>query len=364
MQNYFEMLNIKEGATPTDASFAFRRLAVRYRATTTADQLIADQRFRQFINAYLTLTDSKLHAKYLERWNSTKRASLPDLLPFDTFPPEERQMLMAQIAFWRREQIEALHTLRELVDRYPNHANAHAMMGEVYFQVGRIDDGIHSYQRAVKEAPANTQFADRLHHALQAQAGVVELYIEPSIEEQMLAEERRQRRWKMIGICCVGLLFICYVFIRPQQLSESFNIPWKSVWMLLPALFLLMFGLAYGRLLDPYERVMVFNGVSVGSRGSVRNYPYGLLLFVTCAISLLLGVCYLVAIAVIEEEWPTSTSILLGICVAIVAILSVLVHIASPYNWVGTLIFGGNFLAIAGIIGWWAGSMGTTDNFT
>ncbi len=365
MLNYFEMLNIKEGATPSDASFAFRRLVVRYRSTTTTDQLIADQRFRQFINAYLTLTDSKLNAKYNEMWNSPKRASLPDILPLDNLPQEERRMLMAQIAFWRREQIEALHILRELVERYPNHACAHAMMGEVYFQVGRIDEGIHAYQRAIREAPTNTQYADRLHHALQAQAGVCELAIEPSIEEQLLAEERRRRRWKMIGICSVGLLFMIYVFVTRKQLYiDSFNIPWKSIWMLVPALFLLMYGLAYGRLLDSYERVMVFNGMSVSTHGAVRNYPYGLLLFVTCAISLWLGVCYLIAIAVMEEEWPTSTSILLGICVVVISLLSLMVNIASPYNWVGTFIVGGNLLAIAGIIGWWAGSMGTSDNCT
>ncbi len=365
MQNYYELLNIKVGAGTTEATIAFRRIVARYRATTTTDQIIADQRFRLYINAYLTLSDSRHNTLYLEMWKNPKRATLPDVIPLESMQPEERRLIMAQIAFWRNEQIEALHILRDLLERNPKHASAHALMGEIYFQVDRIDDGVRAYQYAVLEDPQNATYAERLHHAQQAQAGVAPLYVEPSIEEQLLAEERRQRRWKMVGICSVGLLFIIYVFVTRKELYiESFHVPWKSIFLLTPALFLLMYGLAYGRMLDTFEQVMVFSGMSVGARGSVRNYPYGLLLFVTCTVSLWLGVCYLIAVALCEEEWPVSTSIMIGICVVITLTLAAMVNITSPYNWVGTFVIGGNLLAIAGLIGWWAGSMTVDDSYS
>ncbi len=123
-------------------------------------------------------------------------------------------------------------------------------------------------------------------------------------------------------------------------------------------MFLLCAGAAYGRWLQPFEQVMLWSSLPVGERGTIYNYPYGLILFVTAVPSLWLCMASLLVMAVLDEEWPTSPSLVLGVCILLTLVLTSLVYYhAGSQHWLGMFLLGGNALVIASMLGWWAGSI-------
>jgi curved DNA-binding protein CbpA len=356
-RTYYDLLNLSPRATTVQIEAMFRRVVARYRPTITTEQVFNDKRFQAILNAYLTLVGATRARYDAELAANPNEPYTPE--PLVKLTPLERRMLLVRIAIWRREQSEALHLLRALLETQPGHAPAWALMGEVHFLIDRLEDGIRAYERAVAAAPNDTTYAARLQHARQAQAGLVELYLEPSPEEELLAEERRVRRLMMAGIGAVGLVVIAMAFLIEKQFNSSaLYVPWRSVFILTLGVGILCAALAYGRVLQPFERTMIWTSMAAHSRGGERSYPYGLIVFVTAVACMWLSVVSLVIIAFMDEEWPWSATIVMGICVVLNIALTLVVSTLLPGYWAGTLLVGGNLPAIGGLLGWWAGYIG------
>jgi hypothetical protein len=356
-RSYYDLLTLPPRANTLQVEAMFRRIAARFRPTITTEQVFGDTRFHALLNAYLTLT-GPLRARYDAELAATPQHP-PEPTPLAKLTPLERRMLMARVAVWRREQAEALHLLRTLLERQPEYAPAWALMGEVYFLIDRLEDGIDAYDHALLVAPDHADYAARLQHARDALAGLVTLWLEPSPEEELLAEERRQRRWAMLAIGVLALVIITLAFFVPKEFSPySLFVPWRAVWVLAGGTFVLCAALAYGRVLDPFERTMLWTGMSAFARGWQHNYPYGLIVFVTAVASMWLSVVTLAIIAFMDEEWPWSALLMMGICVLLDLALAFSCYQVDPTHWTGTCIAGGNLLVIGGLLGWWAGSMG------
>jgi len=368
MPDYYEILMLQPKATTAEVEASFRRVVARYRPTLTVEQLFTDPRFLLRMNAYLTL-NSPLRSQYdaqrkQESGNARKGAELeeaqeapPPPRPLDEYSRRDLQMLMARIAAWREEPVEAIHLLRVLLQREGEFAPGWALLAEIYFSLDRLEEGIHALQRAVQADGQNTAYAARLQHAEEALAGKVALKVALSPEEELLREERR-KRWLIAGVIMLaGLAAFVYAVLPPYRpFPEAFYVPWLMVGKLALALCLLFIGAGYGRLLVPFERALLWSAMPAGDRGRIRSYPYGLLLFVTAVPSLWLAVITWVIIALSEEEWPPSPTIMLGACALLTAGLAVLMYFTCG-QWLGTALVGGNLLAIAAMLGWWLGSV-------
>ena len=101
-KTYYELLNIQPTATTKEVQAVFRRIAARYRPTITVEQIFTDAHFHDYVNAYLTL-QGESRAKYDTLLTSK---GIPPK-PLDSLAARERGMLMARIAYWRREMLEA-----------------------------------------------------------------------------------------------------------------------------------------------------------------------------------------------------------------------------------------------------------------
>jgi curved DNA-binding protein CbpA len=363
MKTYYETLNLQPKMTAAEIEGHFRRRVARYRPASTTEHLFADPRFREQINAYLTLRTPNDRARYDAMLKQAGKEETPNPSPLEGLSPAERSLLMARIALWRRENAEAMHLLRTLVAQEPQYAPGWALLGEAFLTIGRLPDGVNAYERAVAAVDLNqSSYAARLQHARDAQAGLVELEIELSPEEELLREERRQRFRGMlaIGVCGVAALLLS-LLLPPFRAGSTFlNIPWRIVAIQSVSVFLLLLALGYGRYLQPFEQVMVWSHLQAGHRGSARVYPYGLLLMATAVPSLWVATVVFLIMAAMDEEWPLSSSLMIGICV-LANVLLVLKLYCFHFPWGTTLALGGNVLVFAAMIGWWVGTLGATS---
>jgi len=365
IETYYDLLGIRPRATVREVEIAFRRWIARYRPTTESTQLFSDTRFQKYLNAYLTLRGAaraEHDALVAQPPVKGKPVKLPT--PWDAFDERQRLLLRARIALWRREQVEGIHMLRAAVEKETDFAEGWALLGEFYFAIDRLEEGIHGYERAVKAAPENSDFAARLQHARDALDGTGELEIEPSPEEELLREERRQRRAVTSAIAGLGLVTLIAAFafhIKPME--GALFVPWRTVIILSLGMYVLFLGLSFGRLLEPFEHALLWSSLSAGDRGNLRNYPYGLILLVTAIPSLWLAFISLVVMAFMDEEWPLSTSLMLGACAVVTLVLTLAVYLtpAGHAHWTGTLLMGGNALLLAAMLGWWSGSLGRSS---
>ena len=356
-------------ASSREIHATFRRYVARYRPLITVPQLLGDSRFRDAINAYLVL-QGPLRSQYDALLHAGNATILPPALQgqLEALGETERSLLVARIAIWRREMTEATHILRLTVERHPECATAWSLEGELHLTFGRLPEAIKSYQRAINLDANNPEYSKRLQHIQQVVDGKVELQLEASPAEEMLREERL-RRWRFTALLSFfGLSVLVFAFVtlkallvHPHALESTFlNIPWHTVLLLAIGVMLLLAGLAYGRLIRPFEQEMVWSTMSAVERGMVTTYPLGLILLVLSVASLWLAVLGFVLVALMEDDWPYSSLIMLG--VAALATIGLGILLGTHHHTYGiALIFGGNPLCLAGILGWWVGSMGMTE---
>jgi tetratricopeptide (TPR) repeat protein len=360
LTSYYTLFDLRRDATPAAVEAAFRRAVARYRAMTPVMQLVADPKLLRLINAYLTLHGAERAAYDAAVAGWKPGETLPTPEPYGTLPPNEQQLFLARIAYWRREMADMLHLLRQLTERDPQLAPAWALMGEFYLTVDRVPEGIRALEKAVAADPGHAGYAARLQHARDAEAGRVELQIEPSPEEELLREERRAR-WKgALAILILGSAITLTVTLLPPSAREIglIGLPWLRILGLAFGLFVMMLGLGYGRILPSFEQVMIRTAISASDRGYRRSYPYALIMLVTAFASLWLSLVTLFIMAATDEEWPAAPSILIGLCILATAGLATTLHVHG-IGWQSTAIFGGNLLVVGGMLGWWFGSLGT-----
>ncbi len=356
MKTYYALLGLTPKASATEVEATFRRVVARYRTTVTVEDLFTDTRFETYLNAYLTL-----HGPLRADYDAGLAAETPETPvtppePLRTLPAPARRLLMAHIAYWRREQVEAIHLLRGLLEKEPALAEGWALLGEVFFTIDRVGEGIGAYAKAVAADPDTPRYAARLQHAHDAVEGKVALQIARSPEEELAREERLHRAGVMAGILLVGVGLLVWAFRLPRELL-ALGVPWKTVGGQTAGVAVVMFALAYGRQLAGFEKTMLGSAMAASDRGRARSYPYGLLLLVTSATSLWLGFAALLVLALVDEEWSWSPFILFAVSALGTAGLAFLLH-AGGAPWLGTAVFGGNTVVIAGMLGWWMGSMG------
>jgi len=363
MATYYESFDLSPKATTKEVEIAFRRYIARYRPAVTVEGLFTDPRFSQQLNAYLTLRgslradyDHYLHQQPAQ--GEIPAPAFPGPAPLDMMSLPERRFLMAQIALWRRESVEALHLLRGLLEIQPDLAEGWALMGEVYFTVNHLEDGITAYTHAVQTAPERTELAERLQQAQDALAGKRELRIEPSPDEELLREERHHR-WRFTAVLeLLAITMIGWSFFLPRDLL-ALDIPWRVVGIQALGTFFVLLGLGYGRFIEPFERNMLWSSIAAGDRGRMRSYPYGLIFAVTGAVNIWLALVAMLITALANEEWPKSVFVLLACCIPVHAGLAYALYTTGHVIPWTTLAFAGNPLLLAALFGWWMGSIGT-----
>lgn len=358
METYYQLFTLHPKVTSAEVEYAFRRFVVRYRVTLNVEEIFTDPQFMKYLNAYLTLTsEARTAHDTLIAKDGDAQVILPT--PLAELAPRERTMLMARIALWRREHLEGIHLLRRLLEQTPDFASGWALLGEFFLTINRLEEGIQAYEKAMELEPSNAEYSARLRHARDAHAGLVEIEIEPSPEELLLREERHRRRRVTGSLLALGIVITLASYFLPALLAPgALFVPWRAVAVQAVGVFLVMLGLAYGRLLLPFEYVMLWSHMRVGDRGRVRSYPYGLMLFICAVPSMWLALLVLLVMAFMDEEWPVSPTIMLGICVLITVVLALVMRHFNPAHWTGTLMLGGNVLVLAAMFGWWSGSLG------
>ena len=231
LETYYDLLAVQPRATAREVEIAFRRFIARYRPTIATTQLFTDPRFMKYVNAYLTLRGEQRaeHDALIHVPARSATVILPS--PWATFEERQRVLFIARIALWRREHVEGIHLLRTLLEREPNWADGWALLGEFFLSIDRLEEGVRAYEHAVQADPQHTAYAARLRHARDALAGAVELEVEPSPEEEMLREERRQRRAMTAAIVGLGVITLLAALVPRgiHPVEGALWVPWRAV---------------------------------------------------------------------------------------------------------------------------------------
>lgn len=374
MPTYYDMLNLSPTATPLQVEMAYQRFVTRHRATIEVEQVFSDPRFQRYLNAYLTLS-GPLRAQYddelrrLNLYDIRKPPSdeawghLPEFFPLDDLSPLERHMMIARAALWRREMTSAVHLLRTILEKEPGFAPGWALLGETFLTLGRLNDGIYAYERAVEINPEDARYAARLQHARDVREDKVELVVDPSPEEQLLREERRARLVKTTIFFAMGLLLITLAFNSAFLETSHFTlfVAWQAVALQAVGFSIIFWSLASGSIIGTFEHILVTSTLPVYERHRYNQYPYGLLLLTTSIASIWLSVLGIIIVGLMDDDWPLTPGIMVGLCAITNILLTILVYHASGGAWAGQLIFGGNLLLLASMFGWWIGSLGMPD---
>lgn len=373
----YELLNIHPNATPHEIRGVFRRFVARYRPFLTLQEAINDLRFSDCLNAYVQLigrtnlpaaksaTRSKTNssARISEEkpivGNLDARTKKTAPKPFDALDDRAKILLMAHLAYWRGEMSEVTHQLRGYLDRFPDEASAWALLGEVLLSVGHMDDGLRAYKGAVKYAPQQLHYAKRLAHIEQCIAGKAIFLPESTPEEELLREERL-RRWRIAALFGVfGIAILAATLFVPNlfQTGGFLAVPWRVVFLQCAGIFFLLSSLAFGRLLQPFDREMLWSSIYSNDRsGTSRHTPAGVLFLVLSLLCFWLALFGYLIMARTEEEWSYSILIWLGISLLFTSLTAMMLAIGHLPFW-PMVIIGGNLPAVAGMIGWWVGSL-------
>lgn len=191
--DYYALLGVSRSVTPDELKRVYRQLVRQHHPDVADDGGGAQDRFVAIVEAYNTLSDP-----------ARRRAYDALRVGTESRPVTQQTQVLRQIDDWFRHALHRVEAddlngaaaqCRKILALDPNHAAAHALLGDVAARRDDWDQALLHYSTAVTAAPRNPQYARKLRDA--AEAGQAK---RAAVERRAESARRRERaREALIG---------------------------------------------------------------------------------------------------------------------------------------------------------------------
>lgn len=362
-KTYYEILGVPRTATEEQIKRRYRQLVRRHHPDVAQDKAAAKAAFIEIAEAYQTLVnrdrrmiyDTSLDAQMFAAGRPSsaaakKASSARTHAAGSRVGRVERLVQEAQAAFVHGRFQAAVEACKEAQRLDHRNVRARIILGDICGVRGQIEEAIAMYTIAAQLDPRNADIQEKLSRlARRARPG----------------EAGAQRRAALrLGLNLMGwpaiALMLLLLAVKPGEpifwLQENLAI--VGTWSAMLVCMLLAIGVLGGFLLSVNETVqalddeIVFQAVrSSGPRAA--SYPVVLFLIIFNLFSFYLAAAVYIVIGLVQESLSKSVmkALLATFC---------LVALASLIYWPGriqVLLFGGNVMFPALLLGWAIGDM-------
>jgi len=259
----------------------------------------------------------------------------------------------AEECFAREDYEGAIKYCQRMIALDPHNAEAHALWGDIYFEQREYERAIIMYSYAVQFRPESMLYAQKLQQAARQEQLVRERPTGTPPAGKRISpqtgETYRPSAW-VNGVGAAALVgLVVWGAVRPGQLAFHQQMYTNLALSALGAAWVLGILLSHNRWLGPFDEELILTTVE-GHPGG----PIGIYLCVASLISIYLGLAFYFVIALLQEHLSPSILKAFAATFACVALYAVL----APVVWKTTVLFGGNFLFLALVMGWLFGSIG------
>jgi hypothetical protein len=262
-----------------------------------------------------------------------------------------RMMDDARNAYSRGHLGEALRLCNEVLAIQKVGA-AHELMGDIYQRQGRLEEAVSAYTIAAQMVPQNGLVMAKLNR--------VAARIRTADRDYDLPRSGRPQRSNLAGykmaVASFGFALVVFLIIWGSSLVQNGRFePFIGGWSLTHVGLFAGAGFASGLILAagawirPIDQELFYT--SLGTRR--RSLPLGLMLTVAGALFFPLAIGAYVIFARLQEAVSSSILAVLGVT----ALVTLGFVFAAERTLMQTLLFGGNFVWLSLLLGWFVGDL-------
>ncbi len=346
-RNAYELLGLPRSATSTQVRTRFRQLVRGYQKDLPTKELLKDEKFRQWVNAYLQLTgpDRREYDRRLRQRRGREEAA--DLISALSEP--QLMLLEAEAALVRRKLKEGTELAKAALKQDPKNAGGYALLGDLLREQGKYNDALTMYNYAIQFDPNNRRYWQLLQEVTALREGKALPRRYRSTRPTIF--NRPPIAWFAIILTMV-LVGLTMVLSR-QYWGEPwlFHIPKSLIIVAVADGFVLGLILAGTSAIGPFDDELVSYSIS----GFGPNMtPVGLFVIAPGVVFFWLAPVFYAVCALLDEHVSLSVVIALGCCGALDLALGAL---APPEARKAVYALGGNFVFFGFLWGWMFGSI-------
>ncbi len=346
-RNAYELLGLPRSATPEKVRARYRQLVRNYRREVAPRQLLEDERFRRWTNAYLLLAGGE-RREYDRRLRQSGGREQPGDLA-GGLTEAGRLLVEAEVAYAQRRMNDAAELAREGVKQESRNAEGYALLGDIFREQGKYNDAFTMYNYAIQFAPNNRRYWQLLEEASALREG------------RALPKRYRSKRATLLNrpvwvwaaaagaLAVVGLSTL---YLRQRWGAPGlFNIPTNLTYLALANGFLVGLVLAATSILMPFDDELV--SYQVAGFG-VETTPVGIFVGLPGIVFFWAAPLFYAIVAYLDEY--VSVSIVIALCIC--ALLTVWFgYVAPKESALAVYLLVGNFVFFGFLWGWLFGSI-------
>jgi len=356
-KTYYDILGLGRNASDLQIKRRYRQLVRKYHPDVASDKAAAHQVFIQITEAYEALTDPMRRRAYdatldmeAKRRAEASKARAAARTASTQRPPGQ-YVRDAQFAFIHRRFNEAISKCQEALKIDPTNAQAHAVLGDVYRALGRVDHAVRAYTYALQFNPADRDSERKLTELVGKHVR------HGGVDRRALRNPARVAALNMMG-WSVAFFFILLLNAYPGKPVEWFVRflqpvslwSWNLVGCMAGASAVMGILLAVNGLVNHPDEELLYEHA-----GSTWSFiPAGAMLSIFSLFFFAGAAVFYILVGLLQGS--LSRSVLISfVAVAVVVLLSALTY--SPAARMQVLTFGGNVSFLSLLVGWYIGSL-------
>lgn len=345
--NAYDILGIPRSATATQVRARYRHLLRGYKRQLPSRDLINDQQFQDWTNAYLLLLGPE-RKEYDRRLRQTRGREKPgDML--SGLSEGRRLLVRAEAAFLQRKLNEAAELGRAGLKQENRNAEGYALLGDILREQGKYGNALTMYNYAIQFDPSRRRLWRQLEEVTALRDGKA---LPARLRSDLRAPFRRPlSAWLIIGLAFAAAE-VSMLALRGHWGSPGWlNLPVNFIYAALGSGFLLGLVLAATALIGPFDDELLWYQVT---GFGTETTPIGVFIALPALVFFWAAPAFYAVISFMDEHFSASVAICLGVCGAIALAASALVPRESV-RWVQML--GGNIVFFGFAWGWLIGSI-------
>ncbi len=347
-RNAYDLLGLPRSATPVQIRGRFRHLVRNYQRDRATKDLLGDDLFRQWVNAYLQLTGPD-RKDYDRRVRQSRGREQPDDL-ISRLPEPKLLLIQAEAAFVRRKLSESLELAKEAVKHDQKNADGYALLGDVLREQGRYANALTMYNYAIQFDPGSRRHWQLLEEVTALRDGRA-LPRRYRLPQAYGIFNRPPIAWAAV-ILTSALVALSIIYAKQDWGAPwLFGIPLNMVYLGLADGFVLGLILAGTSVIGPFDDELVWYEVA---GFGVQTMPLGLFVVAPGVVFFWLAPLFYAICAYLDEHLSLSVIIALFCCGAITITFGLLAP-AEARNPVFAL--SGDFIFFGFLWGWLFGSI-------
>lgn len=357
MQNHYEVLGLSMHATQEAIRRRYRELVRKYHPDVNpspqakemflriqeAYQVLSDPERRRHYDALLRLQMGEPpSARYSQPRSQPARPSTPP--PKRPTPPMEEELrrviMQAERAFLQGRLQDALSWAKQATRMAPRHPKGHEIIGDVYRAQGHYEAALNAYSYAIQLDPHNPDLQRKLERMIERTQTTP-----PAPAGARLPVLRLPAEWKLYAAQSLGwgaVLFLVALAYSIPGTPLLLGWSWNLLVYLGLAGFLTGFLMAVSRWIAPLEEAFPW-------RRRKGQLAAGTVLVGLSALCFPLAALLYALLALTQGGLSRSVARVFGVCAG----LTLLFALVYPHDWLYTTLFGGNFLFLSLLAGWY-----------